>query len=67
MRWSAILLTYTLSSAVLRLYGVRRVNALALPFAALLYTAMTVDSARRHRAGRGGAWKGRTFRPNGGG
>lgn len=50
----------------LRLYRVRRRNAFALPFAALLYTAMTVDSARRHRAGRGGAWKGRTFRPNGG-
>jgi len=50
----------------LRLYGVRRRNAFALPFAALLYAAMTVDSARRHRAGRGGAWKGRTFRPNGG-
>ncbi|HEX3465209.1 MAG TPA: glycosyltransferase [Candidatus Elarobacter sp.] len=46
----------------LRLYGVRPRNALALPVAALLYTAMTVDSARRHRAGRGGAWKGRTFR-----
>jgi hopene-associated glycosyltransferase HpnB len=50
----------------LRLYRVRPRNAFALPFAALLYTAMTVDSARRHRAGRGGAWKGRTFRPNAG-
>ncbi len=34
---------------------------LALPGAALLYTAMTVDSARRHWRGRGGAWKGRTY------
>jgi hopene-associated glycosyltransferase HpnB len=50
----------------LRLYRVRPRNAFALPFAALLYMAMTVDSARRHRAGRGGAWKGRTFRPNAG-
>jgi hopene-associated glycosyltransferase HpnB len=50
----------------LRLYRIRSRNAFALPFAALLYTAMTVDSARRHRAGRGGAWKGRTFRPNAG-
>jgi hopene-associated glycosyltransferase HpnB len=32
-----------------------------LPVAALLYTAMTVDSARRHWRGRGGAWKGRTY------
>jgi hopene-associated glycosyltransferase HpnB len=32
-----------------------------LPLAALLYTAMTVDSALRHWRGRGGAWKGRTY------
>lgn len=32
-----------------------------LPLAALLYTAMTVDSMRRHMLGRGGAWKGRTY------
>lgn len=35
--------------------------ALTLPAAALLYGAMTVDSARRHRRGRGAAWKGRTY------
>ena len=34
---------------------------LLLPAAALLYTAMTVDSMRRHLLGRGGAWKGRTY------
>jgi hypothetical protein len=32
-----------------------------LPLAALLYTAMTVDSALRHWRGRGGQWKGRTY------
>jgi hopene-associated glycosyltransferase HpnB len=32
---------------------------LLLPLAALFYTLMTLDSARRHRAGRGGEWKGR--------
>lgn len=32
-----------------------------LPLAALLYTAMTVDSALRHMRGKGGAWKGRTY------
>lgn len=35
--------------------------ALTLPFAGLLYGLMTLDSARQHRLGRGGAWKGRTY------
>lgn len=35
--------------------------ALTLPAAALLYTAMTVDSALRHWRGRGGQWKGRRY------
>jgi hopene-associated glycosyltransferase HpnB len=35
--------------------------ALLLPLAGLLYAAMTLDSARRHWAGAGGAWKGRTY------
>lgn len=35
--------------------------ALALPFTAALYLAMTVDSALRHYRGRGAAWKGRTY------
>jgi hopene-associated glycosyltransferase HpnB len=35
--------------------------ALTLPVAALLYIAMTVDSARRHAKGAGGAWKGRHY------
>ena len=34
-----------------------------LPVAGLLYTLMTLDSARRHWLGKGGAWKGRTYRP----
>jgi hypothetical protein len=49
---------------MLTLYGVSRFRAPALPLIALLYAAMTVDSARRHYAGRGGEWKGRTA-PNG--
>jgi hypothetical protein len=28
---------------------------------AVMYAAMTVDSARRYHAGRGGQWKGRTI------
>ncbi|GGL86147.1 glycosyl transferase family 2 [Streptomyces fumigatiscleroticus] len=32
-----------------------------LPFTALLYLLMTVDSAVQHHRGRGAAWKGRTY------
>ncbi|MET7994688.1 glycosyltransferase [Amycolatopsis sp. NPDC005232] len=32
-----------------------------LPVTALLYTVMTLDSARRHFAGRGAGWKGRNY------
>jgi hopene-associated glycosyltransferase HpnB len=42
-----------------RLYGQSWLWGLSLPLAALLYTAMTFDSARRHWLGRGGTWKGR--------
>jgi hopene-associated glycosyltransferase HpnB len=35
--------------------------ALTLPLIAVLYTLMTVDSARRHWQGQGGAWKGRVY------
>ncbi|MFJ6779046.1 glycosyltransferase [Streptomyces yangpuensis] len=46
---------------MLRYY--RRSPALAplLPFTALLYLLMTVDSAVQHYRGRGAAWKGRTY------
>jgi hopene-associated glycosyltransferase HpnB len=36
-------------------------RAVTLPLAAVLYGAMTVDSAWRHRRGAGAAWKGRTY------
>ena len=32
-----------------------------LPLIGFLYTAMTISSARRHHAGQGGEWKGRTI------
>jgi hopene-associated glycosyltransferase HpnB len=54
--WGLMTLTY---SSVLRLYGLSLWRAPCLPVIALIYTAMTVDSARRHHAGRGGEWKGR--------
>jgi hypothetical protein len=44
---------------ILRLYRLSPLRAPALPLVAMLYAAVTVDSARRHRAGGGGAWKGR--------
>nr|MDQ6941729.1 glycosyltransferase [Candidatus Eremiobacteraeota bacterium] len=58
--WSLMALVY---APTLRLYGLPRCGAAALPFAAVLYTAMTADSARRHAQRRGGGWKRRTFAP----
>jgi hopene-associated glycosyltransferase HpnB len=46
---------------MLHYYGQPVVAALLLPFTAVLYLAMTVDSAIRHHRGRGAAWKGRTY------
>ena len=48
-------------SPTLRLYQSSILWAPTLPAAAILYTAMTIDSARRFRQGRGGVWKGRVF------
>ncbi len=45
----------------LRLYGQPAVAGLLLPVTSVLYALMTIDSARRHWRGRGGAWKGRTY------
>jgi hopene-associated glycosyltransferase HpnB len=50
---------------MLRLYRLSPLRALALPLIALLYTAMTADSARRHHLGRGGEWKGRVIQSDG--
>jgi hopene-associated glycosyltransferase HpnB len=55
--WAVMSITYL---PMLRLYRLSPLRAPTLPLIALLYTAMTVDSARRHYAGRGGEWKGRT-------
>jgi hypothetical protein len=44
-----------------RLYGQPPWSVLTLPLAALLFTLMTADSARRHWKGLGGAWKGRSY------
>ncbi|MFJ7264586.1 glycosyltransferase [Streptomyces globosus] len=46
---------------MLRYYRQPAVLAPLLPFTALLYLLMTVDSAVQHHRGRGAAWKGRTY------
>lgn len=59
--WAAMSASYV---PVLRLYGLRWWwRAPLLPGVMALYGAMTVDSARRHRLGRGGSWKGRVIGP----
>src|SRR5580700_4799903 len=55
--WALMSLSYL---PMLRLYRLSPLRAPGLPLIALLYAAMTVDSARRHYAGRGAEWKGRT-------
>jgi len=56
--WAAMSVTYL---PVLRLYGLSPARAVCLPLIGALYTAMTINSATRHRAGQGGEWKGRTI------
>ncbi|HEX9554344.1 MAG TPA: glycosyltransferase [Streptosporangiaceae bacterium] len=56
--WAAMSVTYL---PVLRLYRLSPGRAACLPLIGALYTAMTVSSARRHRAGQGGEWKGRVI------
>ncbi|MEV5987921.1 glycosyltransferase [Streptomyces sp. NPDC052051] len=46
---------------MLRYYRQPAWLALSLPFTAVLYLLMTVDSAVQHYRGRGAAWKGRTY------
>jgi hopene-associated glycosyltransferase HpnB len=57
--WALMSLSYL---PVLRLYRLSPLRAPGLPPIALLYAAMTADSARRHYAGRGAEWRGRTNR-----
>jgi hopene-associated glycosyltransferase HpnB len=57
--WALMTLSYL---PMLRLYRLSPLRAPGLPLIALLYAAMTVDSARRHYAGRGAEWRGRTNR-----
>ena len=56
--WTIMTITYL---PMLRLYGLPLLRAPSLPVIAVMYAAMTADSARRHHRGRGGEWKGRTI------
>lgn len=56
--WAVMIGTY---APMLRYYGQPLWTAPLLPFTALLYLLMTVDSAVQHYRGRGAAWKGRTY------
>ncbi|WP_058042992.1 glycosyltransferase [Streptomyces roseifaciens] len=56
--WAVMAGTYV---PMLRYYRQPLVLAPLLPFTALLYLLMTVDSAVQHYRGRGAAWKGRTY------
>ncbi|MEW2028911.1 glycosyltransferase [Streptomyces roseifaciens] len=56
--WAVMAGTYV---PMLRYYRQPLALAPLLPFTALLYLLMTVDSAVQHYRGRGAAWKGRTY------
>ena len=57
--WALMSLSFV---PMLRLYRLSPLRAPGLPLIALLYAAMTADSARRHYAGQGAQWRGRTNR-----
>src|SRR5256884_3368345 len=54
--WALMSLSYL---PMLRLYRLSPLRAPGLPLIALLYAAMTADSARLHYTGRGAEWRGR--------
>jgi len=61
--WLVMAWTYL---PTLRDYGLSPLYAFLLPISGLLYLLMTLDSARRHRAGHGAHWKGRAGAGNAG-
>lgn len=60
LAWALMTVSYL---PMLRYHRLGLWRAPALPLVAMLYLAMTVDSAWRHARGRGGAWKGRLAAP----
>ncbi len=60
LAWALMALAF---QPTLRLYALTPAWGLALPAIAAAYMAFTLDSAYQHLRGRGGAWKGRIYRP----
>lgn len=58
LTWALMTLAYL---PTIRLYQLSPLWAVSLPLIALLYNLMTLDSARQHWQGKGGAWKGRVY------
>jgi hopene-associated glycosyltransferase HpnB len=56
--WLTMIAAY---GPTLRFYRLSPWRGVLLPLVALLYCAMTIDSARAYRQGRGGHWKGRSY------
>lgn len=56
--WGCMTIAYT---PTVKLYRLSPLWAWTLPGIAFLYSLMTIDSARRHWIGKGGAWKGRVY------
>ncbi len=54
--WALMTISYL---PMLRFYRLSPLRAPALPLIAILYAAMTADSARRHYSGRAVSWRGR--------
>ena len=57
--WAIMAVSYV---PILRLYRLSPLRAPCLPLIAMLYAAMTTDSARRYHLGRGGQWKAGRYR-----
>jgi hopene-associated glycosyltransferase HpnB len=55
--WALMAASYV---PMLRLYRLSALRAPGLPLTAVLYAAMTADSARRHYSGRAVSWRGRS-------
>ena len=55
--WALMTASYV---PMLRLYRLSALRAPGLPLIAVLYAAMTADSARRHYSGRAVSWRGRS-------
>jgi hopene-associated glycosyltransferase HpnB len=60
LAWALMALSYL---PMLSFYRLSPLWAPLLPLVALFYLGATIDSARRHRLGRGGEWKGRVQAP----